>query len=298
MRLTIAISFLFLTATLSFAGAADYTDEVISGRVLEVLNHKGEITANIATQAGNIWIRPSNGKLVKGKKYEFYPPYSVSTEYKQKNNQKISYKIFYTVGPIDRNIDHEKFSFKGIKIGMPMNDVGEMLKKMGFDYETEKSDDIYKMSTITVKGFELGTETYYVGFKSDIFQKLVSFEFRKSSYISEKSAEWVEEHINYLNKMLTVKYGKPMRCHNKSYETVLYESRADFCSWRFGDYSIFTTYSYDNGIGTVKACVISLTKTLQSYNRLTAEIRECDETIQELNERVEKINVEKGASSF
>ena len=142
MKLFLTLLISIMSSVIVHADMLTLSDDNLQGKITEIINHQNTTYAKIATNKETFWLEMPKQKLILGKSYVFYPPYLEKTDYQEKRLKPKFKKLWSTIGIVDNNINHDKYSFKGIRIGSYMNVVADKLRSLGYrlDIEDNKSD--------------------------------------------------------------------------------------------------------------------------------------------------------------
>ena len=287
-----------LSTTVAYGDILSLTDEEIAGKVIKSFNHDGQSYAQIATDKEIVWVKMPQTRLVKGKTYAFYPAYSEYADYVVSPKRERLKKLLYTIGIVDKKIDHEKYSFRGIKIGTPMSEVSARLKEMGYKItESDGGVEGYKLAKIEVPNFMLGRVAFDLSFHGDTNQKLSRFFFQQTKQATEVDKEWVHSVLALLNRVFVEKFGNTERCQDIG---SLYSEGKEqtSCEWFNGDYSVSTDYTYVNGAGVVSGRISSISRSLLAVNKYTIIVRDLKKSYQDEIKSENRRIVNEGAESF
>ena len=268
-------------------------DTNIVGKVIDIIKSEGSIYIKLKTNSDTIWLEIINAKLVKGKTYEFYPPYSVKYDYKVNNINKTFDKLYASHGLVNNKYsDTSQFSFKGIYVGMPYPEVINNLNKLTIKYTENKS-------RVNIFDFELGLLKVDVTFTFDHHYKLCSYSFEYD--LNNNDTKSAKEVIEYIANVFKSKYNLNGNCKSIS-ELNENSERFNYCGWSFGDIAISATYLNANNSKKVMGIVMSPTRVAQTYNTTAMALAlKYEELIKSEEKRLKYLtdeSIKSGVNSF
>lgn len=287
MRILLIVIFI-LIANLANASEKYLSEDIISGTAIKKITQKGNMYLSLKTTAGNIWVYSPDMKIVIGKSYKFYPPYFIENNIKLDGKKYTFDKVLSSIGPINsKYIDVTPYSFKGITIGSPINEVYENLRGHNYDvvYLPNTLSDKKLPKQIRVKNMDFGNDKVDVDFSGDFDDKLTGYFITKSSEFNSIDNAWISINLDFLSNVFKEKYGKPNSCN--PLDNISKYNSIQHCEWEFGDIMIRTYYYYKEGRGSINGSVVSTTRNLKLMNALQRSI---DETNKKYDEELKKLD--------
>lgn len=303
MKILVIASFFCFTLSNYCLAMVALTDEPIKGKALKTLTDKTETYVLVQTGNERIWLSIPKTKIQVNKQYKFYPPYLELRDYKIEKKHLNFRQLWKSIGLFDEKYsDLTPYSFKGITIGAPMDDLFKKLKELGLDYSnldidgnpwTKNNGD--NLRIIYAKGFKFGEELVDLSFYGDPSGKLAGYYFEISN--DTPSKEWAGEKLIYFSQVFTKKFGSPTEFTDfKNFD--IYINSFCFCSWKRADIEIRTNYRYKDGKGIVSNSVISLTRNVRLINALQKKIHTKQKSAENNFRQRENEKYQKGADSF
>lgn len=286
---------IFTSISTAFADIYYLSDKNISAKVIHSITSDHHTFVKAVTSGDTIWLFMPKTDIVIGRTYEFYAPSQEHKNYKLPRLKHPINRLLFTMGPVDKNVDHNKLSFKGIKIGSPMPDVIRDLKLMGY-HAVNKTGDGSKLAKYEFDDIPIGGLPFRVVFTGDFDSRLSGYVISVSKNASNIKVEWITDQLEYLRSIFIEKHGRPVLCSTPR-NVHKYDSFVD-CQWEISDYGVGTRYDYEDGVGTVSAGIVSLSRSLRTLHKLESEKKLLEDEMQRDSEHQKEESIKRGASSF
>jgi hypothetical protein len=283
----------------NFRRASSLTDENLKGVVVKALYSEDASYFKLKTKNDVIWIKIAGiNKLIIGKRYEFYPPYSVEASVIDKKLNITFNNLYNSLDIVNsKYVDLRPYSFRGIVLGTSKTDMLNLLTSMKLNVESVSE------TSYIIKDYDLGVYRPDVYFDLDIHNKLYSYRFVIHNK-SNTDQDEIMSQLNYITNVFREKYGKPNGCNNMNNLSKQLEAK-NYCWWSFGDTSISSTIRNDKDAIITLGSIVSLSRGIQSYNaRLTRLTLEATRDIRKVEKedkqqkQLKKDTAIKGAGKF